>query len=653
MSALNKWMPLLVLPFLLAACLILWAASGTGPYISVQSEGDIWDLRDFDFSDPQTIVRLNGPVAYIPNALLTPGEFEARADETVYGYPEDEKIQYATSRMHILIPEGWYGVYVLSVDFSERLYVNGSLMLEIGSPGDSKETTVPDTASQFMTLTPVDGVIELVVQSSNFVHREGGGHGGWKVGNPEALRTGLRGGYLTNMVMGCYLALFLVHMILFLLLRTYRANLLFALSCLMWFLRSGMTWTKVFSFLFSWMSWVIKFRIEYLSFPVTAALFIGLIHTLFPGYLQKWFLRAAAGAMAVFTVIFLFADTLFMSWAILWCEGVFVLIMIYIVARFVRKLRRVTPEQTVFLLGAALFLYAAANDMLSHNNVTNILFFPLANRDMSQISMLIFAFFEAAAIFIATTRGIGEVKAEEQRLAARVQMTENQLALQREQYEKLAQNAKTISTMRHDLEFHLTAVRKLADVGDTGGINTYIEQLDDNMTAAKDIIYCKNITINAVIAQQLDAAEREGVTVETQIHIPDGLSRILEMDLCLIMGNLLKNALEACRCMEHGEKFIHVRSRIADDTLSIIVSNSFDGLWHEENGVYLSRKESQGTVPREGVGLLSVKTVCEKHRGLARYEINGSVWKSSVLVHMKQDNAKANTKHHPVQNTPQ
>jgi len=188
----EKWTPLIVLPFLLAVCLALWLPSNTGPYVSIQSVGDAWDLRDFDFSDPEAIARLNGPVAYIPNALLTPEEFEARGHEAVYGHPEENNIQYATSRMRILIPDGWYAVYMLSVDFSERLYVNGHLMLEIGSPGDSRETTVPDTASQIMTLTPEDGVIEIVMQSSNFVHREGGGHAGWKVGSPEALRVGLK-----------------------------------------------------------------------------------------------------------------------------------------------------------------------------------------------------------------------------------------------------------------------------------------------------------------------------------------------------------------------------------------------------------------------------------------------------------------------------
>jgi len=206
----EKWTPLIVLPFLLAVCFALWFALDPAPSVPIPSEGDTWDLREFDFSDPKAIAKLTGPVAYIPGALLTPEEFEARSHEIVYGYPE-QGARYATSRMRVLVPDGYYAFSSLSVDFSERLYVNGHLVFEIGSPGDSKATTVPDTRSQILTLTPEDGVIEIVVQSSNFVHRESGGHAGWKVGNPETLLSYMKSGYLTNMEMGCYLALFLVH----------------------------------------------------------------------------------------------------------------------------------------------------------------------------------------------------------------------------------------------------------------------------------------------------------------------------------------------------------------------------------------------------------------------------------------------------------
>ncbi len=39
----------------------------------------------------------------------------------------------------------------------------------------------------------------------------------------------------------------------------------------------------------------------------------------------------------------------------------------------------------------------------------------------------------------------------------------------------------------------------------------------------------------------------------------------------------------------------------------------------------------------EGIGIASVEAVCAKHEGLMKIDINENVWKSSVLVTMKDD----------------
>lgn len=629
----EMWASLLALPFLLAVCVALWIATATPPAVTVQSEGDVWDLRGFDFSDSETIARLSGPVAFIPNALLTPEEFEARADEIRYGNPEDVS-RYATCRMRVLLPDGWYYVTRLSTDYAERLYVNGELLFEIGRPGDSRETEVPNTLGQNMTLKPENGVIEFVMQSSNFVHREGGGYAGWRIGNPE---TGRGGGYLTSIVMGCFLALFLVHGILFVLLRTYRANLLFALFCLMWFLRAGVTWTKVFSVVLPQMSWVVKFRIEYLSLPVTAVLFVALVQTLFPGILQKWFRRAMAGAMAVFAALFLFADTVLMSHAIQFTYGILYAAILYIAARFVMKLRKVRPEQLVFLMGAVIFMYSSANDMLAHNNFTNLLFFPFLNRDMTQISMLIFTLFEAAAIFIATAREIGEAKAQEQRLAFEnaaltetARVTEQLISLRWEQYEQIAEKAEQVRVQRHDLRHQLAVVRGYNSSGDAEKLTAYLDELTSRIPPPDERMLCENFAVNAVALHYLSLAESKEITVSISLPIPANTSRVRESDLCVIVGNLFENAIEACARQTQGERFIRLAGNVQYETLTITMDNSFDGqtLNVREGMFFSSKREGMG------VGLSSTIAVAKKYGGNARFEAQGNVFMSSVYVIM-------------------
>jgi hypothetical protein len=67
---------------------------------------------------------------------------------------------------------------------------------------------------------------------------------------------------------------------------------------------------------------------------------------------------------------------------------------------------------------------------------------------------------------------------------------------------------------------------------------------------------------------------------------------------------------------------------ILNDTLSIVVENSFDGAWSEKDGVYLSRKRSGG----EGTGLSSVRAICAGYEGMVKIDISSNTWKSSALV---------------------
>ena len=210
-----------------------------------------------------------------------------------------------------------------------------------------------------------------------------------------------------------------------------------------------------------------------------------------------------------------------------------------------------------------------------------------------------------------------------------------QLVMQREQYERMMKNAETVKFTRHDMRHHLTLMRELAR-GETK-LEEYIQNLSEKLDDASDKLYCTNYAVNAVSAHYFAEAEREGISVDARLEVPEDTGLVPAIDLCVIMGNLLENAVEACRRMTHGNKFIRTRARVTGDSLSLVVINSFDGLWREsgEDGVFLSRKTGEGESAREGVGLSSVKAICARHLGFVEYEITGDVWTSSALVHME------------------
>jgi DNA-binding CsgD family transcriptional regulator len=129
---------------------------------------------------------------------------------------------------------------------------------------------------------------------------------------------------------------------------------------------------------------------------------------------------------------------------------------------------------------------------------------------------------------------------------------------------------------------------------------------------------CENNAVNAVAGYYLGLAESQGVAFDAQLDIPEDSGSVPAMDLCVIMGDLLGNALDNCR-MAQENKFTRVISRAKGNYLSIEVISSSGGQRQAE----------------EGVGLSTVKALCVKHRGSLEEETSGTQTKVLVLVQIK------------------
>jgi sensor histidine kinase regulating citrate/malate metabolism len=100
----------------------------------------------------------------------------------------------------------------------------------------------------------------------------------------------------------------------------------------------------------------------------------------------------------------------------------------------------------------------------------------------------------------------------------------------------------------------------------------------------------------------------------------------------VIVGNLLENAVDALRDVDPDRRYLTARAGIINGMLSIIVENRFDGTYHKKNGRYISRKITGNR--REGIGLSSVKAICERHGGFVRIEPECDIWRVSALVEL-------------------
>lgn len=441
-----------VMPLIVLLCLSLWVARNyyrVDDITRVQSKNGVFDLTGIDFNTG--ILRLEGDISFIPG-ILTPEEFAAREDEAESGNPWD--IPSATSCIRIRVPNNrTYMVTVNSIDFAHRAYVNGELRFEAGVPAEAEKDFKPGFAQMTLEVAPENGVIEIVQQGANFVHREGGGHSNLYFGRPEVIRSFLALTFGPEyIILGLFAALFLVHLMLFIVRRSYKPNLIFSLLCLTWMIRSGVTGAKVFYAVFPALPWQIAFRAEYLSLPLAAILMVLLIREEFPGVPQKWFVRVMCGISGLFCVLCLTMDTEPLSWALLPFEALFTFAILYLCVRFIMKVPglvragRFRSEQTVALIGLGFFMVATVNDALYHASV----FYALGITRvfaMTGLAMLIFSFFQMTAMFYGTMRETALAHEQEQRAEAEKEMLSEMNRLKSTFYTDMSHEMKTPLTV--------------------------------------------------------------------------------------------------------------------------------------------------------------------------------------------------------------
>ena len=138
--------------------------------------------------------------------------------------------------------------------------------------------------------------------------------------------------------------------------------------------------------------------------------------------------------------------------------------------------------------------------------------------------------------------------------------------------------------------------------------------------------YCENHAINAILSYYAQIAENAGTTLEIQAQMEKEIP-VPEPEFCVLLGNLLENAVEACKKQTVSSK-IHVRVlQTTPSLISLTIDNtcSEPPRWHE--GRLLSSKHDGN-----GIGTRSAKNIAARYHGDARFEWKNGMFCVSILL---------------------
>ena len=135
----------------------------------------VLDFRGTDFTS--SVYHLNGQWEFYYDCLYTPEDFKQGVPEgrelislpgswNEQGYPA---LGHATYRLTIQTEPGEnYLLFIPEIISSAAIWSNGTELYRAGQVGDSASGTVTGVRNEMLVVSPVDGTLELVVQTANY-----------------------------------------------------------------------------------------------------------------------------------------------------------------------------------------------------------------------------------------------------------------------------------------------------------------------------------------------------------------------------------------------------------------------------------------------------------------------------------------------------
>ncbi len=182
---------------------------------------------------------------------------------------------------------------------------------------------------------------------------------------------------------------------------------------------------------------------------------------------------------------------------------------------------------------------------------------------------------------------------------------------------------RTMRGWRHDYHNHIQTLIALS--GDEAKTKAYLLKLNDDLTAIDTVIKTGNVMVDAILNSKLSLCKSKNIAVQAKAVVPSVL-RISEIDLCVVIGNLLDNAMEAC--IHGNEPWIRVYIGILKGQLYISVSNSVSGEIKRSGRNYLSTKAGGG----HGFGLLRVDHIADKYNGYVNRQNEENVFATEIML---------------------
>jgi len=389
------------------------------------AEKGILDLKNWDFKK-DGVVYLNGNWEFYWNQLIQPKDFR---DEKLFNKTGYFKIPdkwnnhqvnsktltgegYATFRLTIYTDQSIDNIALKITDMGTayRLWVDGKILLSNGIVGKSRETMKPQYLPDIAVFQSKTGIIQLVLQVSNFMHKKGGVWKPLEIGTIAEIKKKRERNlafelflFGSLLIMGCY------HMGLFILRRKDQSSFYFGIVCILSSIRVISTGERFLIGIFPDFNWEVSQKLEYLTFYLAVPLFFMFLNVLFPE-INKKLAQSMLGLGILFSVFTIFTYTRIFSHLMIYYQIITAIFCLYVLLSLIRAIIHRRKGASWISMGVIILIASVFHDLLLVNELIHSI--PLA-----PFGLFFFIFIQAFILSLRFSKAFSDLETMSQELS--------------------------------------------------------------------------------------------------------------------------------------------------------------------------------------------------------------------------------------------
>lgn len=188
---------------------------------------------------------------------------------------------------------------------------------------------------------------------------------------------------------------------------------------------------------------------------------------------------------------------------------------------------------------------------------------------------------------------------------------------------------KQLKGFKHDYGNFQIGLQAYLDNNDINGAKEYLSELQSAFKSGGAVLETGNTALDAILNTKLAIAKSKGIKVETKLQIPENIA-VEPIDICVIFGNALDNAIEACERVGDKDKRISISVLCRGNALLCRIVNS------AAKADNLTLSTSKADKLNHGFGLENIKTALEKYNSSPIVEMSDTEFVLKFVIFTKE-----------------